>query len=115
MLRLDRLHNLEALPPHARVRDDENMLEELQLTTREPSAAHTFYVAHAQEPSPADQMRKLDWLKRLASHIGAPPDMALWVWIDVVSLPAWDHEQRGDAARSILCYSQVCSAPRALR
>ena len=114
-MRLDKLRRHDQFPSHEDARADDRQLEILQSTTREPSAMHTFYIAHTTNgTSRADDERMLAWLKRLDEHVGAPRDMSLWIWSARFSTPTRNAEGYEDAMGSTLCYSQVPPARASL-
>ena len=89
------------------------LLNELTLSSRAPSPAHSYFVAQHWEGAgglhPDNSMRtKHGWLRRLKMHLSLPTDMAVWLWMDFVSAPTLDPVKRPLALRSTLYYCQLC-------
>ena len=81
------------------------MLDELTLSSRAPSPAHSYFVAQHWEGAgglhPDNSMRtKHGWLRQLKTHLSVPTDMSIWLWMDFVSAPTLDPVKRPLALRS---------------
>ena len=92
----------------------EGMLEELKLRSRQPSPSHSYFIAQHWEGAdgmhPDNAMRtKHGWLRLLKRHLSLSPHMAIWLWMDYVSVPTQDAEKRRMGLRSTLYYCQVDS------
>ena len=111
MLHADTLTPLTELPCHEDILTTD-MLDELKLRSRRPSPSHSYFVAQhwegARGTHPDNAMQtKHGWLKLLKRHLSLPPELAIWLWMDFVSVPTRDADKRIKGLRSTLYYCQV--------
>ena len=52
---------------------------------------------------------KLEWLKRIKSHLSLPKTRQVWIWWDILSIPQHDRNLQLAAIASLCAYTQLCT------